>query len=146
MIDAFRKRRNRRDDATLRRGALGPTHLSKRTTADARCSIFSVHRTTSLGLTNDTSNSKWRTPNPRPRSSPRARGRYRTTRRRPASTTLLRTSPSPRRYVRRRDSMGGSGTVRKRRTWAHCSSNSSATATGESGRFTCCKMHAMDLR
>ena len=55
--------------------------------------------------TNDHSETKWRpnkrTRSPPPRSSPRGRGRYRTTRRRPASTTLLRTLPSPRRYVMR---------------------------------------------
>ncbi len=77
-------------------------------THTARNTIESRQPNNSPGLTNDTSNSKWRTPNPRPRSSPRARGRYRTTRRRPASTTLLRTSPSPRRYVIRCDGMDGS--------------------------------------
>ena len=56
--------------------------------------------------TNDHRETKWR-PNKRtrstpPSSSPRASGRYRTRRRRRASTTLLRTSPSPRRYVRDR--------------------------------------------
>lgn len=105
------------------------------------------------GLTNDTSNSKWRTPNPRPRSSPRARGRYRTTRRRPASTTLLRTSPSPRRYVRRHDCMGGSGRSSKRRTRAHSSGTERAnvrmcaTRTQRADdRHAASNVCAMDLR
>jgi len=80
--------------------------------------------------TNDHSETKWRpnkrTRSPPPRSSPRGRGRYRTTRRRPASTTLLRTSPSPRRYVRRYDSMEEScpdTSKKRRRVQAHCTSD-----------------------
>jgi len=61
--------------------------------------------------TNDNSESKWRptkrTRNPPPRSSPRARDRYRITRRRPASTTLRTMSLSPRRYVHSCDSIFG---------------------------------------
>ena len=58
------------------------------------CRIHSNHDNN-----DDHDNSTWRTKNQRRRSSARASGRYRTTPRRPASTILLRTSASPRRYV-----------------------------------------------